>query len=79
MLLFSQDLWSGTVTTPSADTWGVYFSGHLIVEAVVDALTQSYGLDVATDVILEGDSAGLCILKLKKTNAVLSPRCACRS
>lgn len=31
----SGDLHSGTVTSPSDDTWGLYFSGHLVFEAVV--------------------------------------------
>jgi len=43
-----QDLHSGTVTEPSNSTWGLYFSGHLIVEAVLNALEASAGLGSAT-------------------------------
>lgn len=34
----SQDLWTGTVSAPTASTFGYYFSGHLLLEAVLDAL-----------------------------------------
>lgn len=54
----SQDLWSGTVTKPSDSTFGFYFSGHLILSAVVDALVASAGLGSATEIILSGASAG---------------------
>ena len=52
----SQDLHSGTRNTTSADTWGLYFSGHLVFAAVLDALAVQ--LSSATDIILVGDSAG---------------------
>ena len=52
----SQDLFSGTRTSPSAETWGIYFSGHLIFSAVLDALDAQ--LQTATDIVITGDSAG---------------------
>lgn len=54
----SQDLWSGQVTQPNASTWGLYFSGHLIFEAVLNALQASAGLGSATEIVLTGASAG---------------------
>ena len=54
----SQDLHSGTVTSPSASTFGFYFSGHLVLRAVLDAVDAVGGLTGATDIILMGDSAG---------------------
>ena len=58
----SQDLWTGTRTAPSPDSFGFYFSGHLILEAVLDALDASGGgsggLKNATDIVLTGESAG---------------------
>ena len=54
----SGDLHSGTVTAPSDSTWGLYFSGHLIFEAVVEELIAKYELGSATDIVLSGDSAG---------------------
>lgn len=54
----SQDLWSGQVTQRSASTWNLYFSGHLIFEAVLNALQASAGLGSATEIILTGASAG---------------------
>ena len=53
----SQDLHSGTRLQPTEDTWGLYFSGHLILTAVLNDL-DSYGLMDATDIILSGVSAG---------------------
>jgi len=54
----SQDLHSGLRTATSPATFGLYFSGHLIFRAVLDALTSSHGLGAATEVILTGGSAG---------------------
>eukprot|EP00036_Acanthoecidae_sp_10tr_P008547 CAMPEP_0182915884 /NCGR_PEP_ID=MMETSP0105_2-20130417/598_1 /TAXON_ID=81532 ORGANISM="Acanthoeca-like sp., Strain 10tr" /NCGR_SAMPLE_ID=MMETSP0105_2 /ASSEMBLY_ACC=CAM_ASM_000205 /LENGTH=453 /DNA_ID=CAMNT_0025052783 /DNA_START=28 /DNA_END=1389 /DNA_ORIENTATION=- len=53
----SQDLWTGQRRVASADTWGFYFSGHLVLEAVLDELDQQ-GLKDATRIILSGESAG---------------------
>ena len=53
-----QDVHSGTVTQPSASTYGLYFSGHLIFKAILDALEATAGLGKATDIILTGGSAG---------------------
>ena len=54
----SSDLHSGTVTTPTNLTWGLYFSGHLIIQSIVDELKSTAGLDNATTVVLTGGSAG---------------------
>jgi hypothetical protein len=54
----SQDLHSGTVTVPTNKTWGLYFSGHLIFEAVLNDLEKKYNLLSATDIVLSGASAG---------------------
>eukprot|EP01062_Namystynia_karyoxenos_P065375 TRINITY_DN5893_c0_g1_i1.p1 TRINITY_DN5893_c0_g1~~TRINITY_DN5893_c0_g1_i1.p1 ORF type:complete len:410 (+),score=114.86 TRINITY_DN5893_c0_g1_i1:75-1232(+) len=54
----SQDLHSGTVTTPTNDTWGLYFAGHLIVRAIVADLRARADLGAAQNVVLSGASAG---------------------
>ena len=54
----SQDLFSGTRESTSPDTFGLYFSGHLILEAVFATLRDGYGLGSATEVVLTGASAG---------------------
>eukprot|EP00047_Mylnosiga_fluctuans_P006060 m.244557 g.244557 ORF g.244557 m.244557 type:complete len:366 (+) comp14468_c0_seq1:99-1196(+) len=54
----SQDLHSGLRTVVSADTFGLYFSGGHIFNAVIDDLVQNHGLAGATDIIISGDSAG---------------------
>ena len=48
---------SGTVLEPSPKTWGLYFSGHLVLEAILDEL-DSKGLKKATEIVLSGVSAG---------------------
>jgi len=53
----SQDLWMGQRTVASADTFGYYFAGHHILEAVLDAL-DAVGLGTAYEIILTGESAG---------------------
>lgn len=54
----SQDLHSGQVLKPSDATWGLYFSGHLILKATLDALDVSAKLRDATDIVVSGASAG---------------------
>ena len=54
----SQDLFSGTRESTSPDTFGLYFSGHLIFESILQTLKDQYALDAATEVILTGVSAG---------------------
>lgn len=54
----SQDLFSGQKTTTDTSTFGFYFSGHLILDAVVNALIQDHGMGSATEVIFTGASAG---------------------
>ena len=54
----TQDLHMGTRTAVSSGTWGLYFSGQHVFEAVLAALEADGGLLDATDIILSGDSAG---------------------
>ena len=55
----TQDLHSGQVEVPSDDTWGLYFSGRHVFTATLDALDQPpYNLKDATEIILQGVSAG---------------------
>lgn len=57
----TQDLHAGQRTEASDDTWGLYFSGHHVLKATLDALDQSTAgnsLKDATDIILQGVSAG---------------------
>lgn len=70
----SQDLWTGQRTQASAATFGYYFSGHLILEAVLAALNgtgqnaslersgqepgPAAGLASAELIVLTGESAG---------------------
>lgn len=53
----SQDLHMGTRSSADASTFGLYFSGHLVLEAVLGQL-DGLGLAGATDILLTGDSAG---------------------
>jgi O-palmitoleoyl-L-serine hydrolase len=54
----SGDLHSGTRTVANDDSYGLYFTGHYVFEAVINDLLANYQLSNATDVILSGDSAG---------------------
>jgi hypothetical protein len=55
----SQDLHSGQKTVATNATFGLYFSGHLIFKAILDALDKPpHNLRHATDIILQGISAG---------------------
>ncbi len=54
----SQDLWTGQRTVANNDTYGYYFSGHLILEAVLDELDDVGNLKDAKNIILTGESAG---------------------
>lgn len=54
----SQDLHSGTRTTPSPETFGLYFAGHAIFAAVLDELLANTSLPAARSAFLSGDSAG---------------------
>lgn len=53
----SQDLWTGQRLSKNSDTFNLYFSGHYIVDAILNALDQ-HGLKKATTIILSGESAG---------------------
>ncbi len=54
----SQDLFSGQRTDAPPSTWGLYFSGHRILAAVIDALERDAGLATATEIVFSGVSAG---------------------
>ena len=54
----SQDLWTGRRTAKSAETFGVFFSGHHIIDAVLSRLQQRFGLAHASEILLTGESAG---------------------
>ena len=54
----SQDLHSGRVTVPTEDTWGLYFSGHIILKSILDDLDLLYNFNEATEIVVTGASAG---------------------
>lgn len=55
----TQDLHSGQIQTASNETWGLYFSGHNIIESILNELDKPpFYLNNATDIILFGVSAG---------------------
>ena len=51
------DLFIGGVTQPSSSTYGLFFSGRLVVQAVINELLPQ-GLSAADLVVWSGDSAG---------------------
>eukprot|EP01084_Bolivina_argentea_P259623 438116_1 len=56
----SGDSWSGQRTQPSKDpdTWGLYFSGHLIFTRIMQFLAENLKVLDAENVLLTGSSAG---------------------
>ena len=55
----TQDVHTGTRAARDPAAYNLYFAGHLVLEAVLDALDAgSPSLRDATDIILTGDSAG---------------------
>eukprot|EP00040_Diaphanoeca_grandis_P031204 m.186308 g.186308 ORF g.186308 m.186308 type:complete len:405 (+) comp32260_c3_seq4:660-1874(+) len=57
----SQDLWSGlskSVSSPGSLAPGYFFSGHLILNAVVEELATKHGMNDSGTIVLTGDSAG---------------------
>eukprot|EP00051_Salpingoeca_urceolata_P017828 m.245867 g.245867 ORF g.245867 m.245867 type:complete len:393 (+) comp19055_c2_seq1:162-1340(+) len=54
----SGDLHLGQQSTPSSSTWGLQFSGHNIVKAVLSTLKESHNLGSASNIVWSGDSAG---------------------
>jgi len=54
----SGDVWTGARTTATGSTWGFYFSGHLILRALVDTLVNQSGLGAGSRLLLSGGSAG---------------------
>eukprot|EP01084_Bolivina_argentea_P259617 438108_1 len=54
------DVWSGQRTEPSTDpnTWGFYFSGHLVLERIMQYLANNLNVLDAQYVLLTGGSAG---------------------
>lgn len=54
----SGDVYSGTRKVATEDTWGLYFAGHQIIEAIIADLRVQNHLDEATEIIVGGISAG---------------------
>eukprot|EP01083_Nonionella_stella_P209737 759979_1 len=56
----SSDTWSGQRTKPSSnpDTWGLYFSGHLIFEHIMQYLAEKTTFLDAKYILVTGGSAG---------------------
>lgn len=55
----TQCLWTGTRTKGTNESFGLPFTGHLVLEAVVEQLlAMPGGLGDATEVLLTGESAG---------------------
>eukprot|EP00040_Diaphanoeca_grandis_P012941 m.65457 g.65457 ORF g.65457 m.65457 type:complete len:403 (+) comp23558_c1_seq1:139-1347(+) len=57
----SQDLWTGLSTTkslPDSPAPGLYFSGHLILNAVIEEVSTKYGMNDSGTIVFTGDSAG---------------------
>eukprot|EP00656_Telonema_subtile_P054041 TRINITY_DN7959_c0_g1_i1.p1 TRINITY_DN7959_c0_g1~~TRINITY_DN7959_c0_g1_i1.p1 ORF type:complete len:377 (-),score=28.98 TRINITY_DN7959_c0_g1_i1:225-1355(-) len=52
------DVHAGTRLNATADTWGLHFSGHLIVKALIHELISKIGLASADLVVFSGGSAG---------------------
>lgn len=53
------DVHSGQVVTPSAAQWGLYFSGHLNLQNIVDHLVKTVpAIGDAQRILLTGNSAG---------------------
>eukprot|EP01084_Bolivina_argentea_P105201 188325_1 len=52
------DVHAGQRTTPSVQTWGFYFSGHLIITNIFEYLIKNYKLGQAENVLVSGCSAG---------------------
>jgi hypothetical protein len=52
------DLHAGNNTSPSSESWGLYFDGHANFAAIVSELQLKHGLNSAKRVLLTGSSAG---------------------
>ena len=52
------DVHSGTRTSATAETWGLWFDGHLNFKRILDDLKTKYGLSDAKQILLGGSSAG---------------------
>jgi hypothetical protein len=52
------DVHSGTRASATAETWGLWFDGHLNFKRILDDLKTKYGLSDAKQVLLGGSSAG---------------------
>mmetsp|Transcript_54580 Transcript_54580/g.84864 ORF Transcript_54580/g.84864 Transcript_54580/m.84864 type:complete len:477 (+) Transcript_54580:33-1463(+) len=57
-LYCSGDVWTGTQTEIGTTLPGLQFSGHKIIDAVLDHLSSVFALTSADEVILSGDSGG---------------------
>ena len=52
-------MWSGTRTEATEETWGLYMSGHNIIEATLTTLSETNGLNTTGNVVVfSGGSAG---------------------
>jgi ribosome maturation protein SDO1 len=55
----TQDLHAGQVKEASDKTWGMYFAGHHVMEAMLDEMDKApFNMKDATEIILSGASAG---------------------
>ena len=52
------DVHSGTRTSATAETWGLWFDGHLNFKRIIDDLKSKYGFSDVKQVLLGGGSAG---------------------
>eukprot|EP01083_Nonionella_stella_P204903 746631_1 len=52
------DVHLGQITKPTAETWGLYFSGHLNFVLITQYLGEKMGLLSAKYILLTGNSAG---------------------
>ena len=54
----SGDIWSGTRSKNEESTWNLYFSGHLILENIINGILSHINLNTMTHALLYGGSAG---------------------
>lgn len=54
----TQDLHSGQRSEAYEATWGLYFSGYLLLVDILNQLDAKYNLNEASEIILQGVSAG---------------------
>jgi hypothetical protein len=55
----TQDLHSGQIQVATNNTWGMFFAGHLIIEAILDEMDlPPWNMKNATEILIHGVSAG---------------------